>query len=106
METFFSILVQNTEHSEGSSIVQSNERRHNGHKAWQELVKIFEGDTYKQKCAQEAGTILKMVIHTGPKKYFSFGDYYKLHSSAHAKLFCANKSITTDQKIDSIVQGI
>ena len=35
----FSILVQNTETSEGSSIVQANERRPNGCKAWKELKK-------------------------------------------------------------------
>ena len=101
-----SILVQNIENSEGSSIVQLIERRRNGCKAWQELVRHFEGDTYKQRCAQEADTILKTAIYTGPKKNFTFGDYYKLHTSARTKFFRASKHMTPEQKTDSFVQGI
>ena len=102
----FSILVQHTEHTEGASIVQSNERRRNGRKAWKELKLHFEGSTYKQRSAQEAGNILKSATYSGPKKNFSFGDYYKLHSSAHSKLLRAQKPMTTEQKIDTFVQGI
>ena len=43
----FSILIQHTENTEGSSIVQANELRRNGRKAWSEFVMHFEGDTYK-----------------------------------------------------------
>ena len=102
----FSILVQHTDNSEGSSIVQSHEKRRNGRKAWKELIKHFEGDTYKLRSAQDAGSILKNASYSGMKKNFSFGDYYKLHSGAHAKLLRADKPMTTEQKIDTFVQGI
>ena len=83
-----------------------NERRRNGRKAWQDLVRHFEGDTYKQRCAQEAGTILKTATYTGHKKNFTFGDYNKLHTSAHTKFFRASKPMTPEHKIDNFVQGI
>ena len=102
----FSILVQHTENTEGASIVQANETRRNGRKAWSELVMHFEGDTYKQRTAQEAASVLKSATYTGPKKNFSFGDYYKLHTSAHAKLLRADKPMTVEQKIDGFVHGL
>lgn len=61
----FSILIQYTDNSEGSSIVQSNERRCNGRKAWKELQRYFEGDTYNQRSAQEAGSISKSASYSG-----------------------------------------
>ena len=97
----FSILVQNTENSEGSTIVQSNECHCNGRKAWKELVNHFEGDTYKHYSVQEAYPILKLASYTGPKNNLSFGDYYKLHRSACGKLLRASKPMTTEQNIDS-----
>ena len=102
----FYILVQHTEHSEGTSIIQSNEQRRNGHKAWKELQLYIEGSTYKQRSAQEASSMLRSASYSGPKKKISFGDYYKLHSSAHSKLLRAQKPMTTEQKIDAFVQGI
>ena len=102
----FSILVQHTEYSEGASIVQSNERRRNGRKAWKELLNHFEGTTYRQRSAQEAGNILRSASYSGSKKNYEFGDYYRLHSNAHSKLLRAVKPMTTEQKIDTFVQGI
>ena len=53
-----------------------------------------------------SATILKSASYTGPKKNFSFRDYYKLHSSTHAKLLRANKPMTIEQKIDGFVYGM
>ena len=69
----FFILIQHTENSEGSSIIQANELRRNGRDMWSEFVIHFEGDTYKQHSAQEATTVLKSTSYTDPKKNFLLG---------------------------------
>ena len=102
----FSILVQHTENSEGSSIIQANETRHNGRNAWKQLHHHFEGDRYKQRSSQEAGSILRSATYSGVRKNFMFGDYYKLHSNAHTKLLRAGKPMSIEQKIDSFIQRI
>ena len=78
----------------------------NGRKAWKNLLLHFEGSTYKERLAQEAGSILKNTSYSGPRRNFSFGDYYKRHALAHTKLESANKPMTTEQKIDTFVQGM
>ena len=78
----------------------------NGRRAWKNLLLYFEGSTYKEHLAQEAGNILRYTTHNGPKRIFLFGDYYKLHALVHTKLDTANKPISTEQKDDSFIQGI
>ena len=102
----FSLLLQHTENTEGYTIVSNNEKKRNGRKAWKELSLHFEGSTFKERVAQEAGTILKTAAYSGPKRNFNFGDYYSLHAGAHAKLTRANKPMTVEQQIDTFIQGM
>ena len=102
----FSLLLQHTENTEGYTIVSNNEKKRNGRKAWKELSLHFEGSTFKARVAQEAGTTLKTALYSGPKRNFSFGDYYSLHAGAHAKLSRANKPMTVEQQIDTFIQGM
>ena len=102
----FSLLLQHTENTEGYTIVSNNEKKRNGRKAWKELSLHFEGSTFKARVAQEAGTTLKTALYSGPKRNFSFGDYYSLHAGTHAKLSRAEKPMTVEQKIDTFIQGM
>ena len=104
--TVLSILVQYTKNTEGDSMVASVTKSRNGRKAWKNLLLHFEGSTYKERLAQEAGSILKNTSYNGPRRNFSFGDYYKRHALAHTKLDSANKPMTTEQKIDMFVQSM
>lgn len=102
----FSLIVQHTEGTEGYSLVQSHERRRNGRQAWIALTSHFEGATYRERIAQEAGQAIRSALYTGPKRNFSFGDYYSRHSKAHIKLLRAGKPMSIEQQIDAFVQGI
>ena len=73
-EDVFSNLGRQTENSEGSSIVQSNELRRNDRKMWTELVRHFKGDTYKQ-CSEQKDILI----------WVSFEAYYNAIAS-HIKL--------------------
>ena len=66
----------------------------------------FEGSTYKESFAQESATILKVTTYSDSKKKISFGDYYKRHALAHTRLGYIDKTMTTEQKIGSFVQGM
>jgi len=102
----FSILLQHTENTEGYSLIEAQEKSRNGRKAWLSLLSHFEGDTFKERVAQEANTILRTVIYHGPRKNFSFGDYYTRHSKAHIKLLKADKPMSAQQQIDTFIAGI
>ena len=102
----YSLLVEYTDNTEGYAIVHSNSRRRNGRKSWFDLVSHFEGATYKQRIAQEANSLLRNTTYSGPKKHFSFGDYYNRHSRAHVRLLAAGKPMTTEQQIDTFIQGV
>ena len=82
------------------------DKTRNGRRAWKHLLLHFEGSTYKERLAQEAGNILKHTNYNGLKQIISFGDYYKLHALVHTKLDSANKPMSTEQKADSLIQGI
>ena len=101
-----SLLIQHTEGSEGNAIVEANEKKRNGRKAWTDLLNHFEGSTLKERMAQDAANILRNATHSGPRRNFSFGDYYSRHSKAHVKLQKAGKPMSTEQQVDSFVQGI
>ena len=102
----YSLIVQHTEGTEGYSLVQAHERRRNGRQAWLDLTSHFEGATFKERIAQEAGQAIRTAKCTGPKRNFTFGDYYSRHSQAHIKLLKAGKPMTIEQQIDAFVQGI
>ena len=51
----YSLIVQHTEGTEGYSLVQTHERRRNGRQAWLDLIAHFEGATFRERIAQEAG---------------------------------------------------
>ena len=102
----FSLLLQHTENTEGYNIISNNEKKRNGRKAWNELCLHFEGSTYKERVAQEAGTTLKNSCYSGPRRNFTFGDYYTLHSTAQTKLLRAGKPMSVEQQIDSFIQGM
>ena len=102
----FSILLQNTENTEGYSLIEAQGVRRNGRQAWLDILSHFEGETFKERVAQEANTILRTVMYHGPRKNFSFGDFYARHSRAHIKLLKANKPMTVQQQIDTFIAGI
>ena len=102
----YSILVQNTEGSEGYAIVEANEKRRNGRKAWKDLLNHFEGSTFRERMAQEAANMLRSATYNGPKRHFTLGDYYARHSKAHVKLQKVGKPMTVEQQIDTFIQGI
>ena len=62
----FSILLQHTENTEGYSLIEAHEKDRNGRKAWLSLLSHFEGDTFKERVAQEANKILRKVVYHGP----------------------------------------
>lgn len=102
----YSLIVQHTEGTEGYALVQAHERRRNGRQAWLDLIAHFEGATFRERTAQEAGQAIRSAIYSGPKRNFTFGDYYNRHSKAHIKLLKAGKPMTIEQQIDAFVQGI
>lgn len=102
----YSLIVQHTESTEGYSLVQAHERRRNGRQAYLDLTSHFEGATFRERVAQEAGQAIRTAVYTGPKRNFTFGDYYNRHSRAHIKLLKAGKPMTVEQQIDAFVQGI
>ena len=102
----YSLIVQHTESTEGYALVQVHERRRNGRQAWLDLMSHFEGATYIERTAQEAGQAIRSATYNGPKRNFTFGDYYNRHSRAHIKLLKAGKPMTVEQQIDAFVQGI
>lgn len=104
--TFFSLLVQYTNNTEGYSLVQQYEKSRNGRKAWNSLLGHFEGSTFRERVAQEAGTMIRTASYSGPRRNFTFSSYYDKHSTAHLKLSQAGKPMSTEQQIDSFVAGI
>ena len=102
----FSILLQHTENTEGYNLIESQEKRRNGLQVCLSFLSHFEGDTFKERVAQEANAILRMVIYHGPHKNFSFRDYYSRHSKTHSKLLKADKPMTIQQQIDAFIVGI
>jgi len=92
-------LLQHTENTKGYAIIQTNEQCRKGQKTRKELLSYFKRATYKQKYAHEASTILKTDSYSGPKKNFSFDDYYKLHSSVHSELLRALKPMSIEKKL-------
>ena len=102
----FSILLQYTENTERYSLIEAQEKRRNRRQTWLSILSHFEGDTFKQRIAQEVNTILRTVIYHGPRKNFSFGDYYSCHSKAHIKLLKVDKPMTVQQQIDSFIAGV
>ena len=87
-------------------MVSLEKRTCNGRGAWGDLLLHFEGISYNERLSQEAATILKVTTYSVPKHNFSFGDYYKRNALAYTILDSAEKPMTTEQKIDSFVQGI
>ena len=53
--------------------------------------------------AQEAATTLKHASYSGPKRNFTFEDYYSLRAGAHAKQIRVNKPMTVEQQIDGFI---
>lgn len=102
----YSLLLQRTEGSEGHSMVENNSRSRDGRRSWLALLAHFEGSTYKERVGQEAASELRSASYVGPKRNFTFGSYYGIHSKAHTKLDRADKPMTVVQKIDTFVQGI
>ena len=70
--TFFSLLVQYTNNTEGYSLVQQYEKSRNGRKAWHSLLGHFEGSTFRERVAQEAGTMICTASYSGPRRNFTF----------------------------------
>ena len=104
--TVFSLLIQHTNNTEGYSLVQNYERSRDGRSAWTSLLNHFEGSTYRERVAQEAGNMLRSATYSGPRRNFSFSSYYDRHSQAHNKLLHARKPMTVEQQIDTFIQGI
>ena len=104
--TVFSMLIQNTDGTEGYSLVQQYESSRNGRAAWTSLLNHYEGSTFRERVAQEAMTALRTASYSGPRRNFSFSSYYDRHSTAHIKLLNAKKPMTVEQQIDTFVQGI
>ena len=102
----FYLLIQHTENTEGYTIVSNNEKMRNGRKSCVELSIHFKGSTFKEWVAQEAATTLKHASYSGPKRNFTFGDYYSLHAGAHARLLRVNTPMTVEQQIDGFIQGM
>ena len=102
----YSLLIQHTEGSEGYAIVEANEKKRNGRKAWKDLLKHFEGSTFKECTGQEAANMLRNASYGGPRRNFTFGDYYSRHAKAHIMLQKVGKGMTIEQQIDTFVQGI
>ena len=102
----FSLLLQHTENTEGYNIISNKKKKRDGGKAWNELCLHFEGSTYKERVAQEAGTTLNNACYTGPKRNFTFGNYYTLHAGAQVKLLRAGKPMSVEQQIDAFIQGM
>ena len=89
-----------------NSLVQTHERQRNGCRAWLGLISHFEGATFMERMAKEAGQTIRTAVYTGPRHNFTSGDYYSRHSKAHIKLLKAGKPMTVEKQIDSFVQGI
>ena len=104
--TVFSLLIQHTNNTEVYNLVIQYERTRNGRSAWTSLLSHFEGSTFRERVAQESGTILRTASYSGPRRNFSFSSYYDRHSQAHIKLLQAQKHMTIEQQIDKFVQGI
>ena len=102
----YSLLIQHTEGSEGYAIVEDNEKRRNGRKAWKDMLKHFEGSTFKERTSQEAAGMLRNASYSGPRRNFTFGDYYFRHAKAHIMLQKFGKGMTVEQQIDTFIQGI
>lgn len=83
----YALLLRTTKGAEGASIVEEQKRRRDGRKAWRGLLAHFEGETYRERLALEAGQILRTSTYSGPKKSFNFGSYYKRHAMAHTNFF-------------------
>ena len=66
----------------------------------------FEGDTFKESMAQEAGAILRAVIYHWTQKNFGFGDYYARHTKAHIKLLKVEIPMSAQQQIYTLIAGI
>ena len=99
-------MLQHTGNTEGYNIIPNNEKKRDDRKAWNELCLHFEGSTYKEHVSQEAGTTLNNACYTGPKRNFTFGDYYILHAGARVKLLRASKTMSVEQQIDAFIQGM
>ena len=56
--------------------------------------------------AQDAANMLRNATYSGSRRNFSFGDYYSRHSKAHVKLQKAGKPMSTEQQVESFIQGI
>ena len=50
--------------------------------------------------------IKKNACYSGPRRNFTFGDYYTLHATAQCKLLCAGKHMSEEQQIDAFLQSM
>ena len=102
----FSFLLQNTDNTEGCTLIEDQEARQNGRQAWLSILFHFEGDSFRERVAQEANTSIRTVIYHGPCENFSFGDFYIRHSRAYIKLLKSNKPMPVQQQIDTSIADI
>ena len=82
----FSILKQYTENTEGCSLIEAEERRHNGRGAWLSLLGHFEGETYKERVGQEANAMLRECVYHGPRKTLHLVITIHVIQKTHIKL--------------------
>ena len=93
----YTLIVQHTESTEGYALFKFMNKRRNGCQAWLDLMSHFEGATFMEHTALEAGQAIRSATYNGPKRNFTFGDYYNQHSRAHIKLLNAGKPNISDQ---------
>lgn len=74
------LIVQYVGALRGKLIVKCHKTSRNGCKAWLDLVKHYQNDTYHQTLADCANVKIKNAHYIRERKNFTMNDYYNLMS--------------------------
>ena len=107
----YGLIVQYVGTSQGKSIVERYKQSRNGRKAWLDLLKHYQNDTYHQTLADRANAKIKNAHYIGERKNFTMNDYYNLMSKAFNDLALSDPTgtqhaLSEPQKITKFIDGL
>ena len=107
----YGLIVQYVGTSQGKSIVERHKSSRNGRRAWLDLLKHYQNDTYHQTLADRANAKIKNAHYIGERKNFTMNDYYNLMSKAFNDLALSDPTgtqhaLSEPQKITKFIDGL
>jgi len=105
-----SILMEAMKSTEGETIVARFHKgagTRNARAAYQAFgVTHFQSAMYNQGLVLKGTQMLAKVFYAGPKKGYTLGDYFKMHSEAHIMLKRGQQPLPEAQKISHFMLNL